>query len=156
MPANISISRAPRGFTIVEMVVTLIIIGILAAVVVPRFGHQGFPEAAFRDQTLALLRYAQKMAIAQRRNVCASFTASSVTLTIASARGDGAACNTALTGPDGRVPAGVSAAAGVSYGATPTAFTFRARGDTSLAAAQVISVNGAGTVTVEPTTGYVH
>lgn len=62
---------AERGFTLVELIVTMIVVGILAVAVIPRFADQsGFDARGFRDGTLSVLRYAQKSAVAQRRQVC--------------------------------------------------------------------------------------
>ncbi|HZW22007.1 type II secretion system protein, partial [Noviherbaspirillum sp.] len=63
------------GFTLTELIVTLVILGILAIAIVPRFlDRSTFDSRGFHDETLAILRYAQKTAIAQRRNVCVAFT----------------------------------------------------------------------------------
>lgn len=59
-----------RGFTIVEMVVVMVIAGLLAAVAIPRFFQQdSFDARSFADQNVSMLRYAQKLAIAQNRPV---------------------------------------------------------------------------------------
>jgi prepilin-type N-terminal cleavage/methylation domain-containing protein len=59
-----------RGFTMVELVVTMIIIGIMAIAVVPRMDLlRGFDEIGFRDQVKGTLEYARKSAVAGRRNV---------------------------------------------------------------------------------------
>ncbi|MCA1973912.1 MAG: type II secretion system GspH family protein, partial [Caenispirillum sp.] len=94
-----SAGRGGGGFTMVELVVTLIVIGILAVVAAPRFFDRAdFDARAFLEQTAAALRYAQKAAIAQRRTVCVAFAANAVTLTVRATAGAGA-CDTPLAGP---------------------------------------------------------
>ena len=57
------------GFSLVELVTTLIVVGILAAFAVPRFvGRTGFESRGFYDQAQGIVRYAQKIAIAQRQS----------------------------------------------------------------------------------------
>jgi MSHA pilin protein MshC len=58
------------GFTLVELVMILIVVGVLAVAAVPRLLHrETFDARSYFDQVQAMLRYAQKIAIAQRRNV---------------------------------------------------------------------------------------
>ncbi len=106
-----------RGFTLVEMIMVIVIAGILAAVVAPRFfDNTVFQSRGFADQVQASLRYAQKVAIAQHRNVCVTFTLpapSTITLRIASLNGAASACDTNLMAPTGgayviTAPAGIA------------------------------------------------
>jgi MSHA pilin protein MshC len=54
-----------RGFTIVELVVVIIILGIISAVAAPRFFDlQDYKELAFKDELVSALRFAQKRAVA--------------------------------------------------------------------------------------------
>jgi MSHA pilin protein MshC len=62
--------RAEAGFTMVELIVVMVLVGILGAIGAGRFFNRtGFDAAAFAEQSAAMLRYAQKLAIAQRRPV---------------------------------------------------------------------------------------
>lgn len=73
------------GFTLVELLVTIILIGIVSAVALSRMGQQGtgIDERIFRDSVVNGLRYAQKSAIAAHRRVCVTFTTSSASFSIA-------------------------------------------------------------------------
>ena len=70
-----------RGFTLVELVMVMIIVGILAVAVIPRFfDRQTYDARAFLDRARAMLRYGQKLAIAQNRNVFVRLDGSSIAL----------------------------------------------------------------------------
>lgn len=151
-----------RGFTIVELIMVMVIIGILATVAAPRFFDRNvFDSRGFYDQVISTLRYAQKAAIAQRRFVCVAFAANSVTLTYdptaPSAAHPAATCpGSNLTGPAGQSPYSVSSS-NASFTATPAAFNFDALGKPSFATAPSITVSGyTASITVEAETGYVH
>lgn len=144
----------PRGFTLVELVVVLIVVGILAFTALPRiFDQEDFYARGFYDETLAALRYAQKTAVAQRRPVCANFGANSVTLGIAT--NFGGTCDKDLAGPNGTPPYAVTAKGAVQYNPVPANLSFSPEGAAS--PAQTITISGfASTIQVEGATGYVH
>ena len=149
--------RAPRrvlesGFSFTELVVVLILVGVLAAVAAPFLSTAVIDEAKFYTETQAFLRYAQKSAVAQRRNVCVSFTATTVSATLATSFG--AACSSALTGPGGVSPYAVTAQKSAGFSATPTAITFDADGVPNNP--QTLVILGSNSIVVEAGSGYVH
>ncbi len=147
------------GFTLVEVVIVMVLAAVLAVVAVPRLiSMSDFNARGFHDETLALLRYAHKSAIAQRRSVCVVFTQNSATLGL-DADQNGATgtngCEASLTGPRGDSPGRVTARSPVVYAATPTAVTFDGLGQPG--AGQTIQVLGATQqIVLEAVTGYVH
>ena len=139
-----------RGFTLVELVTTIVVVGILAVAALPRMFDQNVFEArGFFDETQSLLRYAQKTAVAQRRTVCVALGATGVGLTIAGAANSNV-CNTPLTLPN--APRG-----GTGLVPSVAAFQFRSVGGTDQVADVTVSIAGAtGTITIDRTTGYVY
>lgn len=53
-----------RGFTIIELITVLVIVGALAVFVAPRLNPEGFDRYGFRQEVLSAARYAQKTAMA--------------------------------------------------------------------------------------------
>ncbi len=153
-------SAEAEGFSLLELIVVMIIIGVLAVAALPRFfGRQTFDERGFYDETLSILRYAQKSAIAQRHIVCATFSSNSVSLSIATGA---LPCNQPLAGPSGSTPHSIASRGGVIFGSAPAAVNFNALGQpvdsagAALTTSSSITINGQAAIKVEPETGYVH
>lgn len=138
----------------VELILVIAIAGVLAAVAVPRMvGRNAFDERGFADQLAATVRFAHKLAVAQRRDVFVRLTASDAMLCY------DAACATPAPGPGGEKPYTVNAPNGVAIASPVPTLDFDAGGrPVNLTAQLDIRVNGSGThhVLVEQETGYVH
>ena len=156
---SISGQVCQRGFTLVELITVMVIVGILAAIAMPRFSRGTFDNRGFYDNAISTLRYAQKMAISQRRFVCVRFTANSITLTLDPvAPGPGhlvATCpgSQQLTNSSGQTPYIITAPSGVTFTGGGN-FSFNALG--SPTPSRIITVTGYGAISIEAGTGYVH
>jgi MSHA pilin protein MshC len=163
VPGYISEDNLQRGFTLVELITIIVILGIMAVVAAPRFFEKNtFDSRGYYDQVISTLRFAQKTAIAQHRVVCVAFDANIITLTIDSDVPADGACNAApagnLTGPSGLSPYSIEAPGDVTFTApaADSTFSFDSLGR-AIAPPGVISVSGySGSITVEAETGYVH
>ena len=91
--------RRTSGFTLIELVTVIVILGVLAVVAIPRMGNAEYKTLEFADKTVSALRYAQKSAVSHRRAVCVSFTSTSVTLAMNVTANSGASCGTPLILP---------------------------------------------------------
>lgn len=162
--ARPSLGRAARegGFTLPELVVVMIVVGVLAAVAMPRLTDSGFDDRRLRDESIAALRYAQKAAIALRRTTCVNFPDDRTLIVQAETAFQAGNCATAanpLIGPD-RNPLVVAAARNSRFVAFPGPgdwITFDPLGRPGGAApVSVSNLPPALAITIEAETGYVH
>ena len=154
----------PSGFTIIELVMVMVLAGILAIAIIPRFAKKSaFDERGFFDQSIEMVRYAQKVAIAQRRDVFVNVSANTICLTYAADANctSATAANQVINPADQtwfKRDATTAKQAGGSFVAPISfSFSFSALGRPS--AANTISITSTGptqTITVEAETGYVH
>jgi MSHA pilin protein MshC len=158
-------SRSPAGFTLVELVVVMIIIGVMSVVVLPRFDlFKGFDQVGYRDKVKATLEYARKAAVARRRYTCVSLSGNDMLVTAdpgvpESYLGGCPASALPLPAEDrtcSPVTVGkVCAPSGVSLTGTAT-LTFSPLGKPSSAGAYTVTGDSAENITVEAESGYVH
>lgn len=84
-------ARRHAGFTMVELVTVMVVMGILGAIGASRFFDSGaFAGRAYADQVKSVIRYAQKLAIAQNRFVFVRTTPGGVAVCFTNTCGDAA------------------------------------------------------------------
>lgn len=146
------------GYTIVELVLVVVILGILGALAGPRFfDNAAIDERAYLDELASTLRYAQKVAVASGCRVRAQIAAGSYALAQQSPQAghcDPADASFPLavrlsTGEvmSGSAPGGVTAAPAMT-------FVYDALGRTNLSTNQTLMV-GSRSLTIQANSGLV-
>lgn len=138
-----------RGFSLVELIVVIIIVGIVSVFVLPRLSLSGFQQAGFFQQALAAIRHGQKLAVSSGCDVNVAINSTTCTLTWS---GTPAGC------PSSGIPNSASGAAnfcqgGTAAGSPAASITFDGIGRPD---AQKTIVFGSRTIRVEAETGYAH
>ena len=139
------------GFTLVELVVTILLVGILAFVAVPRFFQtSGFTERNAAEEVLTAFRYAQQLAMSRGGDIQIVINGNNYRV---QAAGPPIAI---VANPNGRGDYNVNLPGGIT--ATNTAITFDNLGRPSPNAQTDIAIGTSGTHTVriEQETGYAH
>src|SRR3954467_6972548 len=94
------------GFTLTELVVVIVIAGILSAVIYNKVDVNSFKAEGSTDEVKAAVRYAHKLALAQRRNVAVTASGTTVSLCYYNA-----GCTASVTKPPTTDPFTVTAPA---------------------------------------------
>jgi prepilin-type N-terminal cleavage/methylation domain-containing protein len=135
------------GFTVIELVIVILIVGILAAMAIPRIDIGAFKDTGGFQQGISMIRLGQKLAISSGCQVDVSIGNSSCTLTFNGCTG--AAISNPATGSS-------NFCSNSNPGVSPTVnFSFDNIG--APVGGQKTVVFGAGrTVTVEANTGFAY
>ena len=146
-----SLRRAGAGFTLAELVVVIVIATILSAVAISRINTREFDNEGYANRVTAMIRFAQKLAVSQRRNVYVVISGNTLSLCY----GDAACAGGAVHEPPGTNAFAYAAPSGVTL--SGTTFWFDALGKPSASGSVTVSDGTTPrAITIEAETGYVH
>lgn len=152
--ATLLFARA-HGFTLVEMIIVIVLLGIVASIAMPRFfGAASFQGSGYAHEVAFGLRWAQKLAVAQRRDVHVSLDATGLSFCLTAFP-----CNPAdfAPGPDNTKPYTLAPPSGVTLVSSHATLSFDALGRPDAGPVTLTVTGGAAhVITVEAETGYVH
>ncbi|KDE40079.1 MSHA pilin protein MshA [Nitrincola lacisaponensis] len=63
-----------QGFTLVELILVLVLLGVLTAIVLPRFTQTGFAAYGYTEELASAIRFAQQSAVAANQPITLVFT----------------------------------------------------------------------------------
>ena len=152
-------TRKKYGFTLIELVVVILLIGILAAFMLPKVDLDIFRETGFAQQSMAANRYAQKQAVGSGCEVNVSIAVEGCTLQwngTPLGLGCPVAPNEDISNPATGLNDFCNNSTPESMTDLPTTIRFDNIGRPTATAGDLSLNLGSRTITVEPETGYAH
>jgi MSHA pilin protein MshC len=138
------------GFTIIELVVVIGIATILSVFAIARINTSSFDTEGFANRAAAMVRYAQKIAVAQRRTVFVVISGNNLSLCYTNS-----ACSSPVHEPPGTNPFSYTAPSGVTL-SNMTSFSFDSLGRPSSGGTLKVTGDVVRDIVIVPETGYVH
>lgn len=142
-----------RGYTLIELVTVLVLIGALAVFASAQFRTEGFERYAFREELISAARYAQKIALASGCDVRLRVDGSGYALHYRSGGSDTTCGSGGFTDPVPD-PTGGGAYSGSSDAVSNTLSIVFGTDGTS--GGGTVDLQGQPDIVIESGTGYVH
>ena len=135
------------GFSLIELIVVIVLLGVLATIIIPNLNLGGFREAGGFQQGVAMIRLGQKLAITSGCQVDVSLNGNSCTLAYS-----GCAASSISNPATGQSNFCSDSTPSISPAVN---FSFNSLG-APITGQQTINFAGGQSVTVEANTGFVH
>lgn len=154
-----------RGFTLIELIMVIILVGIIAVYASTRFDRAGYDNQQIAHEIIEAIRYAQAQAMSHSGSDSdgdgnfdryrINFDSAADTYQIVIDDSNSANLGNVANPSAGTATYSQSWVAGVDIASTVASLSFNSRGEpVGLAAAATITINADRVVTVQPITGY--
>ncbi|MEW6765910.1 MAG: GspH/FimT family pseudopilin [Pseudomonadota bacterium] len=145
------------GFTLIELVVVMVLIGALSVVVIPRLSDTTFMEYGYSEELLSALRHARQTAVTRNTGISVAFATDGFRVCqadVCPASGGNYLTNPASGQPwDGSAAGRGKAPEGVGIATALALVTFDGLGRPSASGTLAVADHA---LTIEAETGYVH